>query len=110
MAEKYNIFGKGGGQTGKIMRTVYFTICEGDELDERNAKARDFYDVLVGKYKPKRATRHFNHVMPGHRIRIHKTTIYQQLVGMDFWEFWQYAEASYDPVKVDSYVFDTKID
>ena len=49
MAEKYNIFGKGGGQTGKIMRTVYFTICEGDELDERNANAKDFYDVLVGK-------------------------------------------------------------
>ena len=109
MADKYNIFGKSGGGTGKIMRTVYFTVCEGYELDERNGKDKAFTDVLMGKWTPDRATRYFGREMPSHHIKVSKTTTYKQLVGMDFWTFWQYAEASYDPQVTDKYILGNKV-
>lgn len=109
MADKYNIFGKGGSGLGKIMRTVYFTVCEGYELNESNGKSKDFNDVLVGKFTPMKATRHYNRESPEHHIKVTKTTIYKQLVGMDFWQFWQYSEPSYDPVQVAQYIMTNKV-
>lgn len=112
MAEKFNIFGKGGSSasSGMVMRTVYFTVCEGYELDERNGKSKDFADTLIGKYTPMRATRHFNRTNPNHHIKVTKTTIYKQLVGMDFWDYWQYATPSYDPIQTAQYILNNKVE
>lgn len=108
MADKYNIFGK-GGQTGKIMRTVYFTICEGYELNELNGRQKEFTDCLVGQYTPRRATKYFNRTRSSRSIKITRTHIYSQLVGMDFWEFWQYASPSEDPKPVKEYILDNLV-
>lgn len=107
MADKYNIFGA-GGTDARIMRTVYFTLCEGDELDERNGKTADFHDMLIGRYTPKRATRHLNR-QGLKQVRITRTVVMKQLVSMPFWDFWQYAEASSDPSKVSEWVLDKQI-
>lgn len=109
MADKYNIFGRGTGKSGQIMRTVYFTTCEGYELDEHNGRSKDFVDVLVGKYTPSRATKHYNSALPGHHIKITHTCVYSQLVGMDFWTYWQYASASDEPKKLKEYILDNQI-
>ena len=108
MAEKYNIV-KHLGNNAKVMRTVYFTICEGDELDENNGRSHQYYDVLVGKFTPRRATSYLNKQLVGKHVRITRTIIMSQLVSMDFWQFWQYAEASNDPEKVCEYILDKKI-
>ena len=109
MAEKYNIFGKGLGTTGRIMRTVYFTVCEGYELDENNGKSNDFTDVLVGQFKPRRATKFYNKALPGHHVKITRTQVFSQLVSMDFWQFWQYAAASNDPKKLHEFILDNQV-
>lgn len=108
MSDKYNIFGARGSE-GRIMRTVYFTICEGDILDERNGKASSYHDVLVGKYTPKRATRCINRDDPSKRVRINRTVIMSQLVSMPFWDFWQYAEASDDPKPVAEWILEQRV-
>lgn len=107
MADKYNIFGAGGSDA-KIMRTVYFTLCEGDELDERNGKTAEYKDVLIGRYNPRRATKHFNR-QGLRRVRITRTTVMKQLVSMPFWDFWQYAEPSSDPVKCCEWILDEQV-
>lgn len=108
MADKYNIFGK-GGQTGKVMRTVYFTLCEGYELNELNGRQLDYHDCLVGQYTPRRATKFFNRSRSNRSIKITRTHVYSQLVYMDFWEFWQYAMPSSDPKLVKEYVLDNLV-
>ncbi len=108
VADKYNIFGK-SGRSGRIMRTVTFTVCEGYELNESNGKSREFKDTLVGKYTPKRATRAFNKISPGYHIKITHTIVYSQLVSMDFWDFWQYCEPRTDPKKLEEYILEKKV-
>ena len=108
MADKYNIFGK-GGQTGKVMRTVYFTICEGYELNELNGRQLEYRDCLVGQYTPRRATKFFNRSRSNRNIKITRTHVYSQLVYMDFWEFWQYAMPSSDPKLEKEYVLDNLV-
>lgn len=108
MADKYDV-SKASNASGRIMRTVYFTLCEGDVLDEGNAKASPYHDVLIGKYTPKRATRTINGKDPSKHIRITHTVVMSQLVSMSFWEFWQYAEASDDPNIVSEWILDQKI-
>lgn len=108
MADKYNIV-QHKGNNAKVMRTVYFTLCEGDELDENNGRSHQYFDVLIGKFTPFRATRYLNKQAIGKRVRITRTVIMSQLVGMDFWQFWQYAEASNDPEKVCEYILEKKV-
>lgn len=108
MADKYNIV-QHKGNNAKVMRTVFFTLCEGDELDENNGRSHQYFDVLVGKFTPYRATQYLNKQAVGKRVRITRTVIMSQLVGMDFWQFWQYAEASNDPEKVCEYILEKKV-
>lgn len=91
------------GANARIMRTVYFTVCDGDTIDNAG-DTHSYHDVLVGQYKPKRATRYFARVDPDSNIRIIKTQVFKQLVSMSFADFWLAAEASKDPELVDEYV------
>ena len=107
MADKYNLLGK-GGQAGKVMRTVFFTVCEGYEVMP-DGYQRDFMDVLIGRYTPMRANRYFVRERKNQMISITRTKVFKQLVGMDFWQYWQYADPSEDPQLVEQYVLNNKI-
>lgn len=102
MAIKAELAGLEGGNA-RIMRNVYFTVCDGDMIDNAG-DTHPYHDVLVGQFKPKRATRYFARVDPDSNIRIIKTQIYRQLVSMSFADFWLASDASNDPELVTEYV------
>lgn len=93
------------GNNARIMRTVYYTVCDGDTIDNAG-EVHPYHDVLIGQYRPKRATKYFARVDPDARIRIIKTQVFKQLVSMSFADFWLASEASADPVLLSEFVLD----
>lgn len=91
------------GSNARIMRTVYYTVCDGDMIDNAG-ETHPYHDVLVGQYRPKRATKYFARVDPYAHIRIIKTQVFKQLVSMSFADFWLASEASADPQLISEFV------
>ena len=107
MAEKFDLSGC-VGEDSRIMRTIYFTICEGDQTSS-DGYSHPFSDVLIGRYKPARATKFYKRTMPDDNIRITRTKVHRQLVSMAFYDFWLNGQASSDPVCISEYALERRI-
>lgn len=107
MAEKFDLAGKLGTDR-RIMRNIYFTRVYGDQLDEAG-DAHPFEDVLIGEYRPARASKYYARAMPDEHIRITRCDVMQQLVSMSFYDFWLNGEASAEPKQVHQYVLDKQV-
>ena len=107
MADKFDLSGKLGSEK-RIMRNVQFTRVIGDQLDNEGS-SHPFEDVLIGAYRPARATKYYARSMSDENIRITRCEVMQQLVSMSFYEFWLNGEASSDPTIIHSHVLDKQV-
>lgn len=107
MADKFDLAGKLGTDR-RIMRTIYFTRVYGHQLDAAG-DAHPFEDVLIGEYRPARASKFYARTMPDERITVTRCEVMSQLVSMSFYDFWLNGEASEDPKQVHKYVLDKEI-
>lgn len=107
MAEKHDLSGC-MGEDSRIMRTVYFTICEGYQMSN-DGYSHPYTDTLIGKYTPSRATKFFARETPDENITITRTKIHRQLISMAFYDFWLNGIASDDPVCISEYALDRKL-
>lgn len=107
MADKFAL-GASIGSDALVQRSISFTRVYGDQLDA-DGVAHPFEDVLIGAFRPARATRHYECVMPDENIRITRCEVMQQLISMSLYDFWLNGTASADPILVHAYVLDRVI-
>lgn len=96
------------GSEAHVMRSVVFTRVIGDQLDSEGV-AHPFEDVLLGSFKPARATRLYASTMPDENIRITRCEVMQQPITMPLSEFWLNGAASADPRVIRTFVMTQEV-